>query len=148
MSNGFFKVPIAVNEPVKQYAPNSPETALLKEALAWVNNNMVDVPMYIGSKEIRDGKRIEITPPHNHKKVIGCFYKSEKQHITQAIDAALAAREAWANMPWQNRAAIFLKAADLLTGPYRYKMNAATMAGQSKNCFQAEIDSACELIDF
>ena len=148
MSNAHFKLPKAVNEPVKPYAPGSPETIALKSALAEIQSKQVDIPAYIGGKEIREGAKTEIVPPHNHKKVLGHFYKSEQKHVQMAVDAAMKAKKDWANTPFEHRAAIFLKAADLLAGPYRYKMNAATMLGQSKNAFQAEIDSACELIDF
>ena len=148
MSNAIFRVPVAVNEPVKPYGPNSIEKIQLKQALREAENEVRDIPMYIGGKEYRDGVKVAIVPPHNHKKVIAHYYKSTKEHVKLAIDAALKAKEAWAEMPWEHRAAIFLKAADLLAGPYRARMNAATMIGQSKNVYQAEIDSACELIDF
>jgi len=148
MSNAIFRVPVAVNEPVKPYGPNSIEKIQLKQALREAENEVRDIPMYIGGKEYRDGVKVDIVPPHNHKKVIAHYYKSTKEHVKLAIDAALKAKEAWAEMPWEHRAAIFLKAADLLAGPYRARMNAATMIGQSKNVYQAEIDSACELIDF
>ena len=107
-----------------------------------------DIPMFIGGKEVRGEKKIELRPPHDHKHLLGHFYKSEKQHVSQAIEAALAAREQWLNTGWEHRASIFLKAAELIAGPYRNELNAATMLGQSKNAFQAEIDSACEIIDF
>lgn len=148
MSNGIFRVPEPVNEPVKSYAPGTPERKALKEALKTAISQEADIPMYIGNKEIRDGKKTAITPPHDHQRVIGHYYKSDKEHIRLAIDAAAKAHKDWSNMPWEHRASIFLKAADLLAGPFRQKMNAATMIGQSKNPFQAEIDSACELIDF
>jgi 1-pyrroline-5-carboxylate dehydrogenase len=148
MSNAIFRVPVAVNEPVKPYGPNSIEKIQLKQALREAENEVRDIPMYIGGKEYRDGVKVDIVPPHNHKKVIAHYYKSTKEHVKLAIDAALKTKEAWAEMPWEHRAAIFLKAADLLAGPYRARMNAATMIGQSKNVYQAEIDSACELIDF
>ena len=148
MSNAYFKLPKAVNEPIKQYAPGSAEAKALKSTLEDMQSQMVDIPAYIGGKEIREGVKTEIVPPHNHKKVLGHFYKSEQKHVQMAIDAAMKAKKDWAEMPFEQRASIFLKAADLLAGPYRYKLNAATMIGQSKNPFQAEIDSACELIDF
>lgn len=148
MSNGFFKVPVAVNEPVKNYAPGSPERKLLKIAIDNLKSKDIDIPMYIGGEEIRTGNKGEIRPPHDHKTILGYFHKGDESHVTDAINAALKAKKQWAEMPWESRAAIFLKAADLLAGPYRYKMNAATMLCQSKNSYQAEIDSACELIDF
>jgi 1-pyrroline-5-carboxylate dehydrogenase len=104
--------------------------------------------MYIGAEEVRTGNKKPLSPPHDHKHILGHFHEGDKSHVTQAIDAAMAAKELWADLSWENRASIFLKAADLLAGPYRYKMNAATMLGQSKNAYQAEIDAACELIDF
>lgn len=146
--NGFFKVPVAVNEPVLNYAPGSKEKAQLKKALADARAAQADIPMYIGGKEVRSGNTKELRPPHDTKHLLGVFHEGDKTHVQQAIDAALAARTAWADMPWEQRAAIFLKAADLIAGPYRAKLNAATMLGQSKNAYQAEIDSACEIIDF
>lgn len=146
--NGFFKVPVAVNEPVLNYAPGSKEKAQLKKALADARATQADIPMYIGGKEVRSGNTKELRPPHDTKHLLGVFHEGDKNHVQQAIDAALAARTAWADMPWEQRAAIFLKAADLIAGPYRAKLNAATMLGQSKNAYQAEIDSACEIIDF
>lgn len=149
MSNAIFQVPVAVNEPVKPYVPGSPEhTALLAEYNKLYNQQPIEVPLYIGGKEITTSNRKPMSPPHEHAKVIGHFHYGDASHVSQAIDAALAAREQWANLPWEQRAAIFLKAADLLAGPFRNRMNAATMLGQSKNVFQAEIDAACELIDF
>lgn len=146
--NGFFKVPVAVNEPVLNYAPGSKEKAQLKKALADARATQADIPMYIGGMEVRSGNTKELRPPHDTKHLLGVFHEGDKNHVQQAIDAALAARTAWADMPWEQRAAIFLKAADLIAGPYRAKLNAATMLGQSKNAYQAEIDSACEIIDF
>lgn len=146
--NGFFKVPAAINEPVLGYAPGSKEKAELKKALAHARATQVDIPMYIGGKEVRSGNTKQLFPPHDTKHLLGVYHAGDKNHVQQAIDAALAAREAWVAMPWEQRAAIFLKAADLLAGPYRAKLNAATMLGQSKNAYQAEIDAACELIDF
>ena len=149
MSNAIFKVPTAINEPVKGYAPGSPEREeLLAKYKEMYNQAPIDVPMYIGGKEVRTEDKRKITPPHDHSKVLGHFNYGEAKHVEQAIEAALAAREQWANLDWNQRAAIFLKAADLLAGPFRAKMNAATMLGQSKNVFQAEIDAACEFIDF
>ncbi|GIV27045.1 MAG: 1-pyrroline-5-carboxylate dehydrogenase [Bacteroidia bacterium] len=148
MNNGFFKVPTPQNEPVKQYAPNTEERKKLQEAIAEWRSKEVDIPMYIGSKEVRSGNKIRIAPPHDHQHTLGYFHKSSKEHIVQAIDAALAAKPTWEALSWEQRSSIFLKAADLIANKYRYKINAATMLGQSKNPFQAEIDSACELIDF
>ena len=148
MSTGFFNLPIPKNEPVLSYAPGTKERAALKKALADARAQVLDIPMYIGASEVRNGNKKPLTPPHNHQHVLGYYYEGDKQHVAQAIEAAMAAKELWANLSWENRASIFLKAADLLAGPYRYIMNAATMLGQSKNAFQAEIDSACELIDF
>lgn len=146
--NGFFKVPTPKNEPVMSYAPGSKERSLLKKALENARGQVVDIPMYIGGEEVRTDVKKAINPPHDHKHVLGYFHEGDKSHVEQAINAALGAKELWANLDWEYRASIFLKAAELLAGPYRYKMNAATMLGQSKNAFQAEIDSACELIDF
>jgi 1-pyrroline-5-carboxylate dehydrogenase len=149
MSNAFFNVPKAVNEPVKSYAKGSPErAALLKEYERMYHQHPIDIPMYIGSKEIRTEAKKRMAPPHEHEKTIGHFNYGDSSHVHAAIDAALEARTAWANLPWQDRAAVFLRAADLLAGPFRDRMNASTMLAQSKNVFQAEIDAACELIDF
>jgi 1-pyrroline-5-carboxylate dehydrogenase len=146
--NGFFKVPVPVNEPILNYAPGSKERAELKAALADARSKQIDVPMYIGSEEVRTGKTSRMAPPHDHQHTLGHFHEGDASHVKAAIDAALAAKTNWENLPWEQRAAIFLKAADLIAGPYRAKLNAATMLGQSKNAFQAEIDSACEIIDF
>ena len=149
MSNAFYNVPVAINEPVKSYAPGSPEKiALIEKYQEMYAQEPIDVPMYIGSKEVRTQAKKALTSPQDHKKVLGYFNLGEAKHVEDAINAALEARIKWSNMPWEQRAAIFLKAADLLAGPFRYKMNAATMLGQSKNVFQAEIDASCELIDF
>ena len=148
MLKGFFHVPKAVNEPVKSYAPNSPEKAAVHAAYTTMWNSQIDVPLYIGSEEIRTGNTKNITAPHDHQHVVGKYHLAEKKHIESAIANALEARKAWANMAWEQRAAIFLKAAELIAGPYRARINAATMIGQSKNIHQAEIDSSCELIDF
>jgi 1-pyrroline-5-carboxylate dehydrogenase len=148
MSTGFFHLPIPKNEPVLSYAPGSRERSALKKAIEEARQSKADIPMYIGGEEVRSGKKKAITPPHDHQHVLGHFHEGDKSHVEQAIQAAMNAKELWANLSWENRASIFLKAADLLAGPYRYQMNAATMLGQSKNAFQAEIDSACELIDF
>ena len=146
--NGFFKVPQAINEPVLDYAPGSKEKASLKAALASARSQVIDIPMYIDGKEVRTGDKKDIFPPHDIHHKIGEFHHGDATHVHAAIEAALKAKPQWENMPWEQRAAIFLKAADLLAGPYRAKMNAATMLAQSKNAYQAEIDSACELIDF
>ncbi len=148
MSKGVFNVPIATNEPVLSYAPG---TAEREEVLATYNsmyNSKIDVPMYIGSEKIMTDNTSNINPPHDHQHVIGQFSYAEESHVKKAIDTALESREAWANMPWEQRVSIFLKAAELLAGPFRARINAATMLAQSKNVFQAEIDAACELIDF
>ena len=148
MSKSFAQIPHAVNEEVKSYAPGTPERAQLLDAYKKMFNEVTEVPQYIGSEEIFSGNKKEIRPPHDHQKVVGYFHEGTQDDVRKAIDTALAAKEAWVAMPWEDRAAIFLKAADLIAGPYRAKMNAATMIGQSKNAMQAEIDSACELIDF
>lgn len=148
MPKGFFHVPKAVNEPVKSYAPNSPEKAAVLAAYQKMWNETIDVPNYIGSEEIRTGNTRSMTAPHDHQHVVGTYHLAEKKHVEQAIAAALEARKKWANMAWEQRAAIFLKAAELIAGPYRAKINAATMIAQSKTIFQAEIDASCELIDF
>lgn len=148
MLKGFFHVPTPKNEPVLSYAPGSKERMALKKALDEARSQVLDIPMYIGGDEVRTGNKKVIAPPHDHQHVLGHYHEGDKGHVEQAINAALGAKEAWANLSWEHRSSIFLKAAELLAGPYRYKMNAATMLGQSKNAFQAEIDSACELIDF
>ncbi|MBS1633944.1 MAG: L-glutamate gamma-semialdehyde dehydrogenase [Bacteroidetes bacterium] len=148
MSIGTFSYPMPVNEPVLSYAPGSPEKKRLKEVLAELKTQQVDVPMYIGAKEVRTNKKTVIHPPHEIHHTLGYFNAGEEKHVQQAIEAALAAKEEWSNMSWENRANIFLKAADLMATKYRPYINATTMLGQSKNAFQAEIDSACELIDF
>jgi|SRR5690554_84414 len=149
MANAHFKVPKAVNEPVNSYEPNSEEVkSLLGKYKEMHDQEPIDVPMYIGGEEIRTSTKKKITSPHEHQKVLGYYNYGEKQHVEQAIEAALAAKEQWSNLPWYERAAIFLKAADLISGPYRDKINAATMLGQSKNVFQTEIDAACESADF
>ncbi|WP_187261089.1 L-glutamate gamma-semialdehyde dehydrogenase [Pontibacter beigongshangensis] len=148
MGIGFFKVPTPVNEPVKNYAPGSPEREELQRTYKELKSKEVDVPMYIGGDQIRTDRKQPLLQPHDHKHILGYFHEGEAEHVEQAINAALAARDMWANMSWEHRASIFLKAADLLAGPWRARMNAATMLGQSKNAYQAEIDAACELIDF
>ncbi|MDO3627402.1 L-glutamate gamma-semialdehyde dehydrogenase [Mucilaginibacter sp. BT774] len=148
MLKGFFNVPAPQNEPVLNYGPRSVERATLKAALEDARSKQIDIPMYIGGKEVRTNQKLEIRPPHDHKHLLATFSEGDASHVNAAIDAALAAKTAWEELAWEQRAAIFLKAADLLAGPYRAEINAATMLGQSKNAYQAEIDSACELIDF
>ncbi|GIM55129.1 L-glutamate gamma-semialdehyde dehydrogenase [Capnocytophaga cynodegmi] len=148
MGKGFFKVPKAVNEPVKSYAKGTPEREAVLKAYKELWNNSVDVPLYIGADQIRTGKTKNMIAPHDHQHVVGTYHLAEKQHVEKAIATALEARKKWATLPWQERASIFLKAAELIAGPYRAKINAATMIAQSKTIHQAEIDSACELIDF
>ena len=148
MSKGVFNVPIATNEPVKSYIKGSKERVELLNTYKEMYNSNLDIPLYIGGKEIFTKNKQNITPPHDHKHIIGCYSVAEEKHIEDAIDCALKAKEKWSNLPWNHRVAIFLKAAELLAGPYRAKLNAATMIAQSKNVFQAEIDAACELIDF
>ncbi|MFK7809552.1 MAG: L-glutamate gamma-semialdehyde dehydrogenase [Saprospiraceae bacterium] len=148
MSNAFYEVPMAVNEPVLSYAPGSCEREELQAMYKELKSKKIDIPMYIGGKKVRTKDKVKMHPPHDHKHVLGTFSKGGKKHVEDAIKAALKAKDAWASMPWQSRAAIFLKAADLLAGPYRAKMNAATMLAQSKNCYQSEIDAVAEFCDF
>jgi 1-pyrroline-5-carboxylate dehydrogenase len=148
MLKGFFHVPKAVNEPVKSYAHNSPEKAAVLETYKQMWNSTIDVPLYIGSEEIRTGNTRNMTAPHDHQHIVGTYHLAEKSHVEKAIANALESKAKWANLAWEQRAAIFLKAAELIAGPYRAKINAATMIAQSKTIFQAEIDAACELIDF
>jgi len=148
MGKGFFNVPVAVNEPVKGYAPGSKEKEELLATYKELKSKKIEIPMVIGGKAVTSDAQVSIHPPHDHKHELGFYHKGNTQYVHQAIEAALEARKTWANTPWQDRAAIFLKAADLLAGPYRARMNAATMLCQSKNAFQAEIDAACEMIDF
>lgn len=148
MSIGTFSYPLPANEPVLSYAPGSPERKRLKEVLAELKGQELDIPMYIGGKEVRSGKKVALHPPHETRHVLGHFHAGEEKHVEQAIQAALAAKAGWEATSWENRANIFLKAADLIATKYRPYMNGTTMLGQSKNAFQAEIDSACEIIDF
>lgn len=148
MPKGFFNVPKAINEPVKSYVSGSPERESVLQAYKELWNSTIDVPLFIGNQEIKTGKTRTMSAPHNHKHIVGTYHLAEKQHIELAIASALEARTAWANLAWEHRAAIFLKAAELIAGPYRAKINAATMIAQSKTIHQAEIDAACELIDF
>ncbi len=148
MQLGYFNYPLPANEPVLSYAPGSPERKSLKEALSSLKKKTLDIPMYINGKAVRTGKTMSIHPPHETKHVLGQFHVGTKVHVEKAIESALKVRENWSNMTWESRAHIFLKAADLLATKYRFEMNASTMLGQSKNAYQAEIDAACELIDF
>jgi len=148
MSNGYFYFPTPINEPIRDFEKGSDDKKKLKAALARAKKTKVDVPMYIGSEEVRTGNTQSMHPPHEIKHNLGKFHKGEKKHVTQAINAAQKAKANWSAMPWEQRASIFLKAADLIAGKYRYDMLAATMLGQSKNAYQAEIDSTCEFIDF
>jgi 1-pyrroline-5-carboxylate dehydrogenase len=148
MLKGFFNVPKAVNEPVKSYAPGSPERAKVAETYKAMWNAQVEVPLYIGSEEIKTGNTKKMSAPHDHQHIVGVYHQADKALVEKAITSALEARTKWAAMAWENRAGIFLKAAELLAGPYRAKINAATMIAQSKTIHQAEIDAACELIDF
>ncbi|MCP4483883.1 MAG: L-glutamate gamma-semialdehyde dehydrogenase [Flavobacteriaceae bacterium] len=148
MGKGFFEVPIAVNEPIKGYAPGSTERTKVLDAYKKMYNSTIDVAMYINGEDIKTGNIDTMSPPHDHQHIVGTYHKAEKKNITTAISGALEARNTWANTPWEQRAAIFLRAAELIAGPYRAKINAATMVAQSKTIHQAEIDAACELIDF
>jgi 1-pyrroline-5-carboxylate dehydrogenase len=148
MNNGLYSLPLPINEPILSYVPNSPERLRLKEVLAELKSTLIDVPMYIGSKEITTDRKIAICPPHEKSHILGYFNAGDENHVKMAIDAALAAKSDWEAMPWESRAAIFLKAADLIATKYRPYMNGTTMLAQSKTIYQAEIDSACELIDF
>ncbi|MBB1283987.1 L-glutamate gamma-semialdehyde dehydrogenase [Flavisolibacter sp. BT320] len=148
MNFGYFSYPLPMNEPVLSYAAGTQERAALKKTLAELKKQEIDVPMYIGGEEVRTGKQVSMYPPHEISHTLGHYHAGDESHVKQAIDAALAAKEAWANMAWEDRAGIFLRAAELIATKYRYHMNGTTMLGQSKNAFQAEIDSACELIDF
>ncbi|MFD2587610.1 L-glutamate gamma-semialdehyde dehydrogenase [Croceitalea marina] len=148
MGKGFFQVPTAINEPIKSYAPGSPEREAVLKQYKTYYNSQVEVPLYIGSEEIKTGATKPMSPPHDHKHIVGHYHTAEKKHAEKAIANCLASRDAWANLTWEQRAAIFLKAAELIAGPYRAKINAATMMAQSKTIHQAEIDAACEFIDF
>lgn len=148
MSNAYFQVPEPINEPVLSYGAGSAEKEALKAALAELKSKEIDIPMYIGAEKVTTDNKVSMHPPHEIKHCLGYFNKGDKSHVNAAIDAALAAKPAWENLPWQDRAAIFLRAADLLVGPYRAKMNAATMLAQSKNAYQAEIDAVAEMADF
>ena len=146
--NGTFRVPTPVNEPVRQYTPGSAEKRSLKAKLAELKNSEIEIPLIIGGEEVRTGKLGTCIVPHNHGHVLARYHKAGKAEVQRAVDAARQAHRTWSRTPWYDRAAILLKAADLLAGPWRDTLNAATMLGQSKTVFQAEIDSACEVIDF
>jgi len=148
MSNGYFAYPLPNNEPVKDYAPGSAEKIALKKAIKTLKSQEIDVPMYIGGRKVRTENKIAMHPPHEKKHVLGYYNLGEKKHVQMAIDAALAAKANWEAFSWENRAAIFLKAADLIATKYRALLNASTMLCQSKNAYQAEIDASCEMIDF
>ena len=148
MSNAIYKVPAAINEPVLNYAPGSPERKALKAKLQEMRAEVIDVPMYIGGEAVHTNKKGDLRPPHDHQHLLGRYSIGDASHVTAAINAAMKAKDAWANMEWEQRASIFLKAAELLAGPYRAKINASTMLAQSKNAYQAEIDASCEMIDF
>ena len=148
MGKGFFKVPPAINEPVLSYAPGSVERENVIKAYKYMYNSTIEVPMYINGKNIKTGQTQTMSPPHDHQHVVGIYHTANKSHIEQAISTALEARKTWSQLPWEQRAGIFLKAAELIAGPYRAKINAATMMAQSKTVHQAEIDAACEFIDF
>jgi len=148
MPKGIYQVPLPKNEPVKTYTPGSPERKELQQALSDARSREIDIPMYIGSDEVRTGDKIPVNPPHHHQHILGYFNLGDASHVNLAINAALGAKTAWTDMSWEHRASIFLKAAELIAGPFRARLNAATMLGQSKNAYQAEIDSACEIIDF
>lgn len=148
MLKGFFNVPTPVNEPINSYAPGTKERSLLKEAIADARSKQLDIPMFIGGQEVHTKNKKKVVAPHDHQHVLATFSYGDKSHVKQAIDAALAAKADWEALAWEHRAAIFMKAADLIATKYRYQINAATMLGQSKNAYQAEIDAACELVDF
>lgn len=148
MNNAYFQFPLPQNEPVRDYAPGSKDALMLQAAIKELKSKKRDIPMYIGGKEVRTDKKVSIHPPHEIAHELGQFSQGNDTHVNKAIEAALKARDEWAATSWEHRASVFLKAADLLANKYRYRMNAATMLGQSKNAYQAEIDSACELIDF
>jgi 1-pyrroline-5-carboxylate dehydrogenase len=148
MTDAFFQVPTPINEPVLSYGPGSPEKVALKAALKDAMSKTIELPMTIGGRKVTSTRKVEMRPPHEKAHLLGHYHRGDASHVQMAIDAAMSAKPAWEAMPWQERAAIFLKAADLLAGPYRARMNAATMLGQGKNAYQAEIDCVCELVDF
>ncbi len=148
MGKGFFRVPVAVNEPVKDYAPGSPEREAVSKTYKKMYDTTIDVPLFINGKDVKTNDTATMSPPHDHKHILGTYHRAEKKNIDDAISTALKARDQWSKTPWEQRAAIFLRAAELIAGPYRARINAATMLAQSKTVYQAEIDAACELIDF
>lgn len=148
MSKGIFNVPTPINEPIKNYAPGSAERKALQAMLKELRSKEIEVPMYIGGNEVKSNVKVRMSPPHDHKHTLGYFHRSDKKNVSLAIRSALSAKKKWADLSWEHRASIFLKAAELIAGPYRAKLNAATMLGQSKNAYQAEIDASCEIIDF
>lgn len=148
MSKGIYYIPDAVNEPINSYASGTPERAALQKEYDKLYQSVADIPQYIGGNEIRSGKKIAIHPPHDHQHTVGFYHEGNLDDVKAAIESALQARKKWTTLAWEQRASIFLKAAELIAGPYRMKINASTMIGQGKNAFQAEIDAACELIDF
>ena len=148
MSTGFYNIPVPKNEPVLSYLPGSPERKEVQAALKKALSEEIDIPMYIGGEEVTTGEKQPVSPPHDHKHVIGHFHRGDASHVEQAINAAMGAKSQWADLSWEHRASIFLKAADMISGPYRAEMNAATMLAQSKNIFQSEIDAVAEFADF
>lgn len=148
MGKGFFEVPVAINEPIYSYAPGSKERKEVLETYKKMYGSTIEVPLFINGKDVKTGDTATMAPPHDHQHILGTYHKAEKHHIEEAIATALEARKKWAATPWEQRAAIFLRAAELIAGPYRAKINAATMLAQSKTIHQAEIDAACEFIDF
>jgi 1-pyrroline-5-carboxylate dehydrogenase len=148
MGKGFFKVPVAINEPVKSYKPGSEEREEVLLTYNTMLSKTIDVPMYINGENVTSGNTETMHPPHDHKHVLGTYHTAQKEHIKSAISTALEARKSWSQMPWEQRAGVFLRAAELIAGPFRAKINASTMIAQSKTVFQAEIDAACEFVDF
>ena len=148
MTNAISSVPRPVNEPVLSHAPGTPERAALKARLQKMSSEVVEITPVIGGRRVKTGKTAEATMPHDHRHVLATWHKAGAREVEQAIEAALGAHRAWSRMPWEARASVFLKAAELLAGPYRPVLNAATMLGQSKTAHQAEIDAACEMVDF
>lgn len=148
MNNAIAHTPPPANEPVRSYALGTPERASLQQRLQAMKREKIEIPVFIGDEEIRTGDTMEVHPPHEHTHRLATLHRAGTQEVERAVEAALKARMEWSRMPWTERAAIFLRAADLLAGPWRDTLNAATMLGQSKNPHQAEIDAACELIDF
>ncbi|MEE9169276.1 MAG: aldehyde dehydrogenase family protein, partial [bacterium] len=148
MPNGIIEVPTAINEPIYDYEPGSPHRKTVKDTLNDMLSKEIEIPMVIGGEEVRSGNLADCRCPHDHQHLLGKYHKGDEQYVNRAIDAALQARKTWAETSWEDRAAVFLKAAELLAGPYRQLLNASTMLGQSKTVHQAEIDAACEIVDF